>query len=107
MSGNSDTESEWIIDYTGNEQTITVPKTGTYKLETWGSQGGSASSTYIGGYGRYSVDQMILNKNDNLYINVGGKGDGGMCSKNWSQFNGGYNGCSPVRWNETNVGIGS
>ena len=41
------------FDYTGGEQTFTVPVSGTYKLETWGAQGGSYNS-YLGGYGSYS-----------------------------------------------------
>ncbi len=65
------------------EHTYTVPSTGNYKLETWGAQGGSANSTYIGGYGGYSVGNVNLSKDDIIYINVGGKGE---------VTNGGYNG---------------
>ena len=31
------TNKIWTYDYTGGEQTFTIPVTGTYKLETWGS----------------------------------------------------------------------
>ncbi len=68
---------------TSGEQTYTIPKTGIYKLEVWGAQGGSANSTYIGGYGGYSVGNVNLSKDDIIYINVGGKGE---------VTNGGYNG---------------
>ena len=46
----------WDYDYTGGEQTFKVPITGTYKLETWGAQGGNAyDERASGGYGGYSV----------------------------------------------------
>ena len=44
---------EQVFDYTGGEQVFTVPKTGTYKIETWGAQGGSAYE-YYGGYGGHA-----------------------------------------------------
>lgn len=74
--------------YTGSEQEYIAPVSGYYRLETWGAQGGSASSTYLGGYGGYSAGNIFFNKNDVLYINIGGKGGavaGGSSS-------GGYNG---------------
>jgi len=64
----------YAYDYTGKEQTLTIPVNGTYKLETWGAQGGSYSSTYPGGYGAYSYGNIQLNKNDILYITAGGAG---------------------------------
>lgn len=60
--------------YTGSEQTFIVPKTGTYKLETWGAQGGNFDSKFIGGTGGYSIGYLKLTKNQTLYINVGGAG---------------------------------
>ena len=65
--------TEWMFDYTGGEQVFTSPTTGTYKLETWGAQGGSRNG-YIGGYGGYSIGTITLSKSQNLYINVGGNG---------------------------------
>ncbi len=84
--------TEWIFDYTGGEQTFTVPATGTYKLETWGAQGGDATSTYIGGYGGYSTGQISLKKNDTLYINVGELGKANSSKSDKSLIAGGYNG---------------
>ncbi|MCI5967131.1 MAG: glycine-rich protein [Tenericutes bacterium] len=81
------------FDYTGNEQKFTVQKSGTYKLEVWGAQGGSYSTTYYGGYGGYSTGIMKLNANTNLYINIGGQG---------VDLIGGYNGGGPV--NDSNNG---
>lgn len=76
-------------NYTGTEQTFIAQKTGTYKLEVWGAQGGNGNETYIGGYGAYSVGYVNLNKNDKLYINVGGVGQSSCVS---TDCNGGYNG---------------
>ena len=72
-------------DYTGNEQTFTVPLTGVYKLETWGAAGGSISLK--GGNGAYSKGYISLNKDDILYVNVGGTTNNGT---------GGYNGGGTV-----------
>ncbi|MBR5663009.1 MAG: hypothetical protein IKX00_05160 [Bacilli bacterium] len=64
----------FLDEYSGREKTFTVQKTGKYKLEVWGAQGGSYNETYFGGYGGYSKAIVNLNKDDVLYINVGGKG---------------------------------
>lgn len=82
-------ETVFNFDYTGDEQTFTVPVTGTYKLEIWGAQGGSYS-TYIGGFGGYSTGNINLKSNDELYINVGGQGSANVGLKTVSP--GGYNG---------------
>lgn len=76
------------FDFTGAIATFVAPKDGTYKLEVWGAQGGMAS-TYIGGYGAYSVGTINLKKNDMLYINVGGAGQSDCVVNDCS---GGYNG---------------
>ncbi|MBR5663002.1 MAG: prepilin-type N-terminal cleavage/methylation domain-containing protein [Bacilli bacterium] len=92
-------EVAYNFDYTGSEQIFTAQKTGTYKLEAWGAQGGDSyyNSYYnMGGYGGYSVGKIHLNKGDKLYINVGGQGT----SVNYAQSSGtvtyssdtGYNG---------------
>lgn len=69
------------------QETFSIPCSGYYKLETWGVQGGSASS-YVGGYGGYSYGEINLSKENMLYINVGGKG---RTISNSSAV-GGYNG---------------
>ena len=48
--------------------TFTAPKTGTYKIETWGAQG-----TINGGLGAYSHGQVILQKNQKMYVYIGGQ----------------------------------
>ena len=89
--------TEWNYDYTGREQTFTVPTTGTYKLETWGAQGYSVNSTYFGGYGGYSVGFVQLKNNTNLYIYVGQNGPGGYGSFTSYPNGGASYGASPVQ----------
>ena len=62
--------TEWVFDYTGGEQTFIAPVTGTYKLETWGAQGGSVNE-YLGGYGGYSTGNIRMSSNKQIYILVG------------------------------------
>ncbi len=59
-----------------------------YILETWGAQGGSYNSTYVGGYGGYSVGTATISNSETLYVNVGGSG---VCSGS-TRVSGGYNG---------------
>jgi len=73
----------------GSEQVFVVPKTTTYKIETWGASGGTFDdANYHGGYGGYSIGDITLTEGDTLYINVGGQG---IC--NYAESSpGGYNG---------------
>ena len=89
-------QKTWTFDYTGNEQVFTVPLNGTYKLETWGAQGGSSNFkndtgeyNTKGGYGGYSEGILNLTSTTKLYINVGGQGIG-TATVNGGE--GGYNG---------------
>ena len=61
--------TSWEFAYTGNVQTFTVPANGLYQLEVWGAQGGNG-----GGAGGYSIGYKKLNKNDTIYVVVGGTG---------------------------------
>lgn len=66
----------WLFDYTGQIQIFVAPKTGIYRLETWGAQGGDATdgtNSARGGYGAYAYGEALLNQGDTLYINVGGQ----------------------------------
>ena len=91
--------------YTGTIKGARLSKTGYYKLEVWGAQGGSGyamtlDSRYTewkqstGGYGGYSVGIIQKNADDILYIVVGGMGSKGS-NANWditTPVAGGYNG---------------
>lgn len=74
--------------YTGDIQTYVAKKSGKYKLEVWGAQGGSANQ-YFGGYGAYATSEINLNKGDKLYVVVGGQGNP---AKSGEFILGGYNG---------------
>lgn len=81
-----------VFNYTGGIQSYTIPKKGTYQLEVWGAQGGGTYDSYQpqdaeGGYGGYSKGNVFLNRNEIIYIVVGGKG-----TQAKAFTDGGYNG---------------
>ena len=76
---------EPTTEYSEPYYTFTVPVDGTYKIETWGAQGGGAK----GGYGGYSSGEITLKKDDLLYFYVGGQGGANTNIKNVGGYNGG------------------
>ena len=80
------TKAQYDFNYTGASQTFTAPYTGYYKLEVWGAQG---NGLYYGGFGGYSVGVVLLNKDDILYVYVGGMGGSGCTATSCA---GGFNG---------------
>ena len=82
-------ENEFI--YIGTEQEFIVPKTGYYKIELWGAQGGG-NDIYKGGLGGYTSGIIQLNKGEKLYLYVGGEGK--TTVENSGGYNGGGNGAS-------------
>ena len=81
------------FDYTGGEQTFVAPVSGTYKLETWGAQGGDGYDNFTtGGFGGYSNGVLHLNTNKMLYVNVGGQGFANKSKDENLTSYGGYNG---------------
>lgn len=89
--------NEWTYDYKDNTiYDFEAPCSGTYKLEAWGAQGGSAL-TLEGGYGGYSVGNIELNRGKQLYVVVGGQGISTLSmslqpNDYVNNLNGGYNG---------------
>lgn len=83
------------FDYTGAEQTYTVPVDGWYKLEAWGAQGDTwgSGATCRGGYGGYSTGVAYLKKNSVLHIYIGGDGN----QSDGDGYNGGGKGSSSYR----------
>ncbi len=77
------------IAETGESYAFVSPATGTYKIELWGAQGGNLATgveSYLtGGNGGYSVGNILLHKDDVLYIYVG---ENGIANGNVT-FNGG------------------
>ena len=74
-------DNTWNFDYTGGEQTFTAPVSGTYKLETWGAQGGNTAYTKSkeiyrnGGYGAYAFGEYKATSGSVIYVTVGGSGN--------------------------------
>ena len=85
--------------FTDGEEILTIPVTGTYKLEVWGAQGGGSlqngSLSENSAFGGYSVGYISLTAGDKLYINVGGKGSDGVVG---IDVPGGYNGGGSGTW---------
>ncbi len=88
-------KAEWEFGYVkegeNKEQEFIVPRTGTYKLEVWGAQGGNGN-TVQGGYGAYSIGYSELEKGQKLYVNVGGQGESTTTYAGNLIQKGGYNG---------------
>ena len=88
------------FDFTGTEQVFTAPVSGTYKLETWGAQGGDTlmhgKNNMYGGYGSYSLGLVNLEKDERIFLNVGGAGNECIAYEGNPTFgiecSGGYNG---------------
>lgn len=59
------------FDYTGAVQSVTL-KSGTYKLEVWGAQGGVFTSSIVN-RGGYSVGTIELSKDTQMFVYVGGQ----------------------------------
>lgn len=93
-------DREWDYALTKTVEHLTVPVNGVYKLETYGGQGGDCSTVVtsagnqlvkrFGGAGGYSAGYVNLNKGEQLYIAVGGSGEG--TNDIMVAANGGYNG---------------
>ncbi|MDE5587235.1 MAG: hypothetical protein K2I72_02555, partial [Bacilli bacterium] len=83
---NVDERDKGGFDFTKAEQTFTVPEDGKYLLEVWGAQGGEKRAG-TGGYGGYSSGVVELQKDEILYITVGGQG-----AYRAGGYNGGGNG---------------
>ncbi len=89
---------------TSGEYTFTTPATGIYTLEVWGAQGGYARSNTggYGGYGGYSKGNVYLNKDAEIFINVGGMGVAATTTTIDSA--GGYNGGgNAIHWKSNNT----
>lgn len=84
------------FDFTGAEQTWTVPAGVTsIDIEAWGAQGG-ADGTALGGLGGYATGTLAVTPGQTLYIYVGGQGVSGPGSGQNCGFAGGYNGGGPT-----------
>ena len=73
---------------------FTAPVSGTYKMETWGANGGSTSGGN-GGVGAYASGEIFMLANEKMYIYVGGAPSGD---------NGGYNGGGSITAHQSENG---
>lgn len=102
--------------YSGNGQTFNVDRTGNYKVELWGAQGGFVSNDSdceSCGKGSYVSGVINLTKGEKLYVYVGGQSDsvskpgyngGGVANSDGRRGSGG--GATDIRlvngdWNNT------
>lgn len=96
-NGSNDIADGDVYDYaySGSVQQVTLPA-GTYLLEAWGAQGGSAlGQNAAGKNGGYTKGTLTLTKTTALYLVIGGKGGDTTASidgYNAYNNNGGYNG---------------
>ena len=108
--------TEWVFDYTGNEQDFKAPCDANYKIELWGASGGGGailtSLESYGGNGGYVSGEIKLSKDKQLYIYVGGEGiksttSNSPSSKTFYWDNGGWNGGGSTYGLGTGTGGGS
>lgn len=58
--------------YTGGIQEFVAPDKGLYLLEAWGARGGDGGASY--GSGGYSKGYVVLDKEETIYVVIGGAG---------------------------------
>lgn len=75
--------------YSGEIKNIILPN-GTYTLKVYGAQGGSYSTSYVGGKGGYATGNISISSPSTYYLVVGGQGS--KLTKTGTQAGGGYNG---------------
>ena len=93
------------FEFTNQVQSFTAQYEGYYKLEAWGAQGGNAmhglnlqkedgDGVIDGGKGGYSSGTVYLQKNQTIYVCVGGQGQSITPSEMYDEetIPGGYNG---------------
>ncbi len=97
-------QSSYQFGYTGGVQSFTAPVSGTYKLETWGAEGGLLNcDDHRGtpGKGGYATGSVYLQTGTVLYICVGESGNNGF---SYGSYNGG-GGCPMANyWGNQNGG---
>ena len=103
--------TEYVFEYTGSVQEVTLPA-GKWKLEVWGAEGGgsrlsSNSSSGLGGKGGYSIGYVNLDAGDTLYVYVGGYGESSTSGAAFGGFNGGGSGYASASSEPGNGGGGA
>ncbi|AJD93421.1 hypothetical protein JMA_41030 (plasmid) [Jeotgalibacillus malaysiensis] len=70
----NDSTIEWSFAYSGAIEEFPIPRSGKYKIETWGAEGGRGTGGYVAGKGAYAVSVLNLNENDWLKVLAGQQG---------------------------------
>ena len=70
LSGIVSSQQTYTFNYTGGQQTISLPA-GTYGIEMWGANGGNSNNSRAG-IGGYSKGNLNLSATTTLYIVAGG-----------------------------------
>ena len=80
-------------DYTGSVQEFVAPKSGNYRIETWGASGGQGASyrRSFSGKGAYTSGDIYLEAGTKLYVYVGERG---YDKESYESYRGAYNGSS-------------
>jgi len=86
---NIDEQMGSIFAYTGNYQEYIVPNDGYYEIELWGASGGHVNATSTGGLGGYSKGTAYFNKDEKIYVYIGGYGENNVTITNIGGYNGG------------------
>ena len=95
----TEANTDYNFSYANFGQKFLAEKTGNYRIELWGAQGGTSlnngASGTAGGKGSYTAGTIHLDKGTILYFYVGGAGANGAKGKNST---GGYNGGGLGTW---------
>ena len=111
------------FEFTNHVQSFTAQYEGYYKLEAWGAQGGNAmhglnlqkedgDGVIDGGKGGYSSGTVYLQKNQTIYVCVGGQGQSITASERNDEetilggYNGGGNACVIQKYDYCYFGSG-
>jgi hypothetical protein len=73
---------------------VLIQRTGRYRIELWGAQGGPANSSKVGGKGGYTKGEINLNAGTTLYVYIGGARVSTAQNSSAGSYNGGGNGLS-------------
>ncbi len=93
----------WNYNYTGGIQSFSTPCNGTYKLEVWGAEGGSAGAS--SGNGGYSKGEVELTKDQMIYVGVGGNGSSGGYNGGGQSLRSNARGGGATHMAKTNRGV--
>ena len=89
---------KYFRPHTGSVQSFTIPITGKYKIECWGSKGGDDPNNAgaLPGKGAYASGYLDLTSGKQLFLYVGGVGNRNSSQANYGGWNGGGTSSSNV-----------